>query len=159
VLGDWRSRLNDLLSSDDRDRHLWVRVARRVANAANDALGAPICSPTELDHRRGRAAGRTRARDAAPVLLYVTWDSVGRPEMEALLKLHHIEYRVLPVDRDDVQKSYLQRVARREPPVVFIGADPVGGLDELKALAASGDLERRVFGGEPGAAGSNPPSA
>jgi hypothetical protein len=144
-----RFRLNNLLGSDERERRAWVRVVRRAANAANDLLGAPICSPAELERRRGHAALRRRGREAAPVLLYVTWDSVGRHEMEALLKLHRIPHRVLPVDRDEVQLSFLRRTAQREPPVLFVGADAVGGLDELKALAASGELHRRVFGDEP----------
>ena len=161
MLDTLRFRLNGLLSSDERDRRVWVRLTRRAANAANDALGAPICSSVEMERRRGHAARRESKQEAAPVLLYVTWDSVGRHEMEALLKLHHIPHRVLPVDCDDVQQNYLKRVAKREPPVLFIGADPVGGLDELKALAASGELLRRVFGDAPasGAPDVQPPLA
>ena len=149
MLDELRYRLNDLLGTDQNDRRLWIRLARRAANVANDALGAPICSRPELARRRGHAALGKRAREAMPVLLYVTWDAVGRHEMEALLKLHHIPHRVLPVDRDEVQLNFLQRVAKREPPVVFIGPDPIGGLDELKEMAASGELHRRVFGAEP----------
>jgi len=154
MLDDLRYRLNDLLSSDERDRRPWIRLARRVANVANDALGAPICSRPELERRRGHAATAKRKAEAMPVLLYVTWDSVGRHEIEALLKSHQIPHRILSVDRDEVQLNFLMRVAKREPPVVFIGPDPIGGLDEIKALAESGDLQRRVFGREP-----EPPSA
>jgi hypothetical protein len=50
-------------------------------------------------------------------------------------------------------------VAKREPPVLFIGADPIGGLDELKGLAASGDLGRRVFGETDGGTPAAPESA
>jgi len=146
MLDSLRFCLNELLSSDERDARRWVRLVRRAANAANDALGEPICSAAELARRRGRREVVIHHHEAAPVSLYVTWDSVGRHEMEALLKLHGIPHKVLPVDRDEVQRNFLKRVARREPPVVFIGPDPVGGLEELKDLAASGDLRRRVFG-------------
>jgi glutaredoxin len=66
--------------------------------------------------------------------------------MEAILKRHNIQYRVLSVDEDEVSKSFLANVVKREPPVLFVAGDPIGGLAELEALDASGDLVRRVFG-------------
>src|SRR5262249_26027664 len=35
---------------------------------------------------------------------------------------------------------------KREPPVVFVGGDLIGGIAELRRLDASGELRRRVFG-------------
>lgn len=41
MLDGLRFRLNDLLSTDDHDRHARVRVARRVENVAHDVMDVP----------------------------------------------------------------------------------------------------------------------
>ena len=88
-----------------------------------------------------------RARAPAPVMLYVEWDSPDLDAVVALLTAAGIPYKRLDVDHDEATKTFLENVARRPPPVLFIATDVIGWLDELKALEASGELARRVFGG------------
>ncbi|MEK6607526.1 MAG: glutaredoxin [Myxococcota bacterium] len=154
-----RFRLNDLLASDARDGAFPWRLARRVALAANDLLGEPICSRVELERRRGgsrsgAAAGSpSAAREAGcitpsegtpPVFLYVTWDSADRAPIEQLLAARGIAYRVLDVGRDEAMLSFVRRATGGEPPAVFVGDHAVGGLEALKRADATGELARLV---------------
>jgi len=142
-----RLQLNRFLSSDRQTHPLPIRVAQRVLSAANDLLGEPICSEVELDQRRGQRGTRAEAkREAAPVFVYVTWDSADRAPIEQLLKSRGIAYRVLDVGRDETMLSFIRTKARCEPPVVFVGDQPVGGIDALKAADASGELVRLLAG-------------
>ena len=87
-----------------------------------------------------------KPREPAPVMLYVEWDSPDRDAVEAILTAAGVPFRRLDVDHDEATKTFLEQVAKRPPPVMFIATDVIGWLDELKALEASGELTRRVFG-------------
>ena len=104
------------------------------------ALGSPAPSTVPPP------APAPKPREPAPVMLYVEWDSPDRDAVEALLTAAGVPYKRLDVDRDEATKTFLEQVAKRPPPVMFIATDVIGWLDELKALEASGELTRRVFG-------------
>ncbi len=62
-----------------------------------------------------------------------------------------LEARGVPFEKVDVSGDYEARAAlverangRRTVPVVFIDEEPIGGYTELAALAASGELDRRL---------------
>ena len=150
-----------------RLRSLWpLRLLRRAIRLGFELYEAAVESPLAPAPTRAPSAAApaapTRAaaaREAAPVVLYVEWDSPGKDEMERILKTRGLKYKVLPIDHDEATRSFLENAVKREPPVLFIGGDPIGGLQELKALDASGDLVRRVSGELPPPAPTPPPPA
>ncbi len=117
-----------------------LRSVKQLADRMMNGEPAPVPVATPV------AAGSTRRREPAPVVLYVEWDSPGRDEVVALLTRHQIPFKVLAIDRDEATKAFVKQTARRAPPVLFIAADVVGWCDELRALEASGELHKRVFG-------------
>lgn len=148
MIDSLKKRLADALHSTHGDRVPGVRLGKSVARMANDLLGKPLAS---VEAKRAPAAAPVpapapRKREPAPVMLYVEWDSPARDEVEQLLRENEVPYKVLSVDRDDATKAFLQQTAKSAPPVLFIATDPVGWLDELRDLHASGELKKRVFG-------------
>jgi glutaredoxin 3 len=147
MLDRLRDNLKRLLASRAGDAVPGVAAARRRLVALAVRLGVfaePGAGADAAPRSASAAAAATPA--LAPVQIYATKDSPGRAEMEALLAKQGIPFRTLAVDEDEATLSWLRTSVKRQPPVVFIGGDPVGGLDELAALADSGELERRVFG-------------
>lgn len=113
-----------------------------LSSAANKLLGnQPAPAP-----KTAAAVASRRAREPAPVMVYVEWDSPRRDEVVALLTQRKIPFRLLEIDRDEATRAFVKQTARRGPPVVFIATDVIGWYDELIALDASGELGRRVFG-------------
>jgi glutaredoxin len=146
-----RQRLYDTLTSTRGDGLPGVRLGKSVARLANELLGGPLAPSVGAES--GATAGQPaptatpRRREPAPVMLYVEWDSPRRDEVERILKEGGVAYKVLEIDDDEATKSFIRREAKREPPALFIAAEAVGWVDELEALAASGELKKRVFGG------------
>jgi glutaredoxin len=146
-----RQRLYETLTSTRGDGLPGVRLGKSVARLANELLGGPLAPSVGAEG--GATSGQPaptvtpRRREPAPVMLYVEWDSPRRDEVERILKEVGIAYKVLEIDGDEATKSFVRREAKRGPPALFIAAEAVGWVDELEALAASGELKKRVFGG------------
>lgn len=113
-----------------------------LSSAANKLLG----NETPAAPKPPATVAPRRAREPAPVMVYVEWDSPGRDEVVALLQKRQIPFRLLEIDRDEATRAFVKQTARRGPPVLFIATEVVGWYDELVALDASGELARRVFG-------------
>jgi glutaredoxin len=148
-----RTGVHDALASTRGDTLTPVRVLRQVLGTANDLVGRPFCSQTELDDRRHAvarpvAAAAPAAREAAPVMLYFDGkDHRTKKKMEELLTAKEIPFVVLDVTDDEATRSWATTAAKQiEFPLVFVGGEPVGGLHELTQLDVNGDLKRRVFG-------------
>jgi glutaredoxin 3 len=65
---------------------------------------------------------------------------------EALLARKQIAFRYVDVTGDVAARAALveRTGGRRTVPVIFLDGQPIGGYTELAALAASGELERRL---------------
>jgi glutaredoxin 3 len=64
---------------------------------------------------------------------------------KALLKSRGIQYEEIDVTGDPDARAWLvQATGRRTVPQIFIGDDPIGGFDDLRALDVSGELSRRM---------------
>jgi glutaredoxin 3 len=62
-----------------------------------------------------------------------------------LLGERGIAYREIDVSGDDDKRAWLlQTTKRRTVPQIFIGADAIGGFDDLAAMDKSGELARRM---------------
>lgn len=64
---------------------------------------------------------------------------------KALLKNKGIPFEEIDVSTDrDLRQEVIRRSGRRTVPQIFIGEEPIGGFTELKALAESGELDRKL---------------
>ena len=62
-----------------------------------------------------------------------------------VLNKRGIAYREIDVDGDDEKRAWLVKVTgRRTVPQIFIGDEPIGGFDELRALDRTGELDRKL---------------
>ena len=86
-----------------------------------------------------KAEPKTPDKSDVPVMVYVEWDSPGRADIEKLLKGRGLKYQMLAIDRDEATRSWLEATIKREPPVVFIGGDLIGGLKDLERHFAPKD--------------------
>ena len=105
---------------------------------------------------QAKSEPKTPDKMDVPVMVYVEWDSPGRSEIEKILKGRGLKYQLLAIDRDEATRSWLEATIKREPPVVFIGGDLIGGLEDLKrhfapkvvaaAAIADANLPAQVYG-------------
>lgn len=59
-----------------------------------------------------------------------------------LLDARHVTYEVIRIDLDDTLRDTMIRLSgRRTVPQIFINDEPIGGYDDLAALAKSGKLD------------------
>lgn len=59
-----------------------------------------------------------------------------------LLKARHVSFEEIRVDLDDSKREEMMRLTqRRTVPQIFINDQPIGGYDDLAALAKSGKLD------------------
>ena len=62
-----------------------------------------------------------------------------------LLKDRKIPYEEIDVTGDHDKRTWLvETTGRRTVPQIFIGEEPIGGFDELRALATSGELSKKL---------------
>jgi len=62
-----------------------------------------------------------------------------------LLKERGIAYENIDVTGDAEARAWLvQTTGKRTVPQIFIGDEPIGGFDDLRALDRSGELERKL---------------
>src|SRR5690242_7510163 len=105
-----RTTVHDVLTSERADGWRPVRLLREMLGTANDLVGRPFCSQSELDERRAAlAAGAAPAskREAAPVMLYFDGkDHRTKKKIEELLKGKEIPFQVLDVTDDEATRSW-----------------------------------------------------
>jgi glutaredoxin len=143
--------VHEVLASERGDRYRPVKLLREVLGTANDLVGRPFCSQSELEERRATVerTGATR-REPAPVMLYFDGkDHRTKKKMEELLTAKEIPFKLLDVTDDEATRSWATTAAKQiEFPLLFIAGEPVGGLHELTQLDVNGQLARRVFGAD-----------
>ena len=67
---------------------------------------------------------------------------------KALLRSKGLPYKEIDVTTDDaLEREMIRRSGRRTVPQIFIDGDPVGGYEDLAALDAEGELDRRPASG------------
>lgn len=147
-----RTTVHDVLASERADRFRPVKLLREVLGTANDLVGRPFCTQSELEERRatgGKGSATTR-REPAPVMLYFDGkDHRSKKKIEELLASKEIPFKVLDVTDDEATRSWATTTAKQlEFPLLFIAGEPVGGLHEITQLDVNGQLSRRVFGAD-----------
>ena len=88
---------------------------------------------------------REQAGAAPRVEVYhKTWCPYSRAAL-ALLDREGVAYEDIDVTTDPVrEREMIERSGRTSVPQIFIGGEPVGGFDELKAFHARGGLHALV---------------
>lgn len=80
-----------------------------------------------------------------PVRMYTTQICPYCIRAKALLKDRSIPYEEIDVTSDPDKRAWLvQATGRRTVPQIFIGEEPIGGFDDLRALDLSGELPKKL---------------
>lgn len=80
---------------------------------------------------------------AQPVTLYALSGCPYCHEAEALLEAHHAQVHKILVDDDEAAAvEVVERSGESTVPQVFVGELHIGGLDALRRLEGSGELDR-----------------
>ena len=62
-----------------------------------------------------------------------------------LLKERGVAFEEIDVTRDAEARRWLvEMTGRRTVPQIFIGEEPIGGFEELRALDRSGELRKKI---------------
>jgi glutaredoxin 3 len=78
---------------------------------------------------------------AVKVIVYTKADCPYCRLAKELLTARHIAFEEVRIDLDETKlDEMLQRSNRRTTPQIFINDQPIGGYDDLAALAKSGKL-------------------
>jgi glutaredoxin len=155
-----RTLLHKAITTPALDSLAPVRASKKMAKGLNELLGAPICSPEELEKRRVEEKARierilnpkgTVTREPAPVVVYFEKDRNARElvRLNEVLGARNITPKLLDVSGDEATISFVMLEAkceRDELPVVFVAGVAVGGYRELVAYDTSGQLVKAVFG-------------
>ncbi len=148
-----RAKTFALLSSDVGDRLLPVRVARKAALYVNDLAGRPLADEAELERRAAFEARRSSGQVAVeregnvlvPVVLFHKGDQRELVSMRKLLDEARIRYDVRDLEGDEPSLEAIARESGGRPlPVLFVAGTAVGGVDAVRRLLASGELERML---------------
>ena len=79
------------------------------------------------------------------VRLYTTLICPYCVRAKLLLKGRGITFEEIDVSGDPEKRSWLvETTGRRTVPQIFIGDEPIGGFDELRALDRSGELDKKL---------------
>jgi hypothetical protein len=161
MLDQLRHKAYGVLASSRGDRIPPVKWARSALRYANDVVGRPLAPREELEERRAfeerrateRAAesgqnGVRTAREPAPVVVFHT---DKQPRELARLEEHltgaGVTYKVRDISDDEAAIAATRRDSGGHGfPVAFVAGDPIGGPQEVAALARSGKLTELVFG-------------
>jgi glutaredoxin 3 len=85
----------------------------------------------------------------AEVKVYTTTICPYCVRAKMLLSKRGIAYEEINVSNDTAQRDWLVKATgRKTVPQIFIAGESIGGSDELAAMDRSGELAKRVFGGE-----------
>jgi len=78
---------------------------------------------------------------SAEVTIYTTRVCGYCVAAKRLLTSRKVAYTEVDVSNDNAKREWLvEATGRRTVPQIFIGAEPIGGYDELAALDRSGEL-------------------
>ncbi len=81
----------------------------------------------------------------APVTIYTTHYCPFCNRAKQLLQGKGIAFREVDVTDDDKKRAEIeQKTGWMTVPMVFIGEEFIGGANELEALSASGELDRKI---------------
>ncbi|MBX3198599.1 MAG: glutaredoxin 3 [Labilithrix sp.] len=79
------------------------------------------------------------------VRLYTTLICPYCVRAKLLLKGRGIAFEEIDVSGDPEKRDWLvETTGRRTVPQIFIGDEPIGGFDELRALDLSGELDKKL---------------
>jgi glutaredoxin 3 len=80
-----------------------------------------------------------------PVRMYSTLICPYCIRAKSLLKQRGVEFENIDVTGNPEMRAWLVKATgRRTVPQIFIGDEPIGGFDELRALDISGELSRKL---------------
>ena len=80
-----------------------------------------------------------------PVRVYSTMVCPYCVRAKMLLKEKNIPFEEIDVTGDHAKRQWLvQATGRRTVPQIFIGEEPIGGFDDLRALDLSGELSKKL---------------
>ena len=81
----------------------------------------------------------------ADVTMYTTRVCPYCHAAKRLLEKRKIRFHEIDVSEDPAKRAWLvQATGRRTVPQIFIGAEPIGGYDDLAALDAAGELAPKL---------------
>lgn len=82
-----------------------------------------------------------------PVRMYTTQICPYCVRAKALLSGKGVPFEEIDVSRDPETREWLvSATGRRTVPQIFIGDEPVGGFDDLRALDLAGELDKKLAG-------------
>lgn len=80
-----------------------------------------------------------------PVTIYTTTYCPHCTRAKSLLKDKKIAFKEIDITSDDALRSKMEKkTGWMTVPIIFIGEEFIGGADELYALDAKGELEKKV---------------
>jgi glutaredoxin 3 len=95
------------------------------------------------DVTRGTEKGVQQTPIMAKVIIYTTGYCPYCSGAKALLRAKRIDFEEIDVTGDPSRRSEMERLSRRRTvPQIFIDGKPVGGFDDVRALDATGELDR-----------------
>lgn len=78
----------------------------------------------------------------ANVVIYTKLQCPYCVNAKALLDSKGVTYREIRIDLDEAERETMMRLSgRRTVPQIFINDQPIGGYDDLAALAKAGKLD------------------
>lgn len=78
----------------------------------------------------------------AKVVMYTKEDCPYCDMAKTLLKARHVNFEEIRVDLDESKREEMMQLSqRRTVPQIFINDQPIGGYDDLAALAKAGKLD------------------
>lgn len=81
----------------------------------------------------------------APVRVYSTKICPYCDRAKALLGQRGVAFEEIDVTNDPDKRTWLvEATGRRTVPQIFIGDEPIGGFDDLRALDVSGELQKKL---------------
>jgi glutaredoxin 3 len=81
----------------------------------------------------------------AEVTMYTTRVCPYCVAAKQLLAARKVPFKEIDVSSDNAKRAWLvEATGRRTVPQIFIGAEPIGGYDDLAALDRSGQLAEKL---------------
>ncbi len=94
------------------------------------------------------AASAAAGREAAPVMLYLDWNS--RHDLKRITEVlisAGIKWQELDVTEDESTRAWVKANGGVEDlPVLFVAGEAIGGYQEVAQADVTGELKRKVFG-------------
>lgn len=129
------------------DRRAFAR-GYRAEGTTPPATPASLPVRPERSATEGSAESKGQSSQAAPVLVYFM-DKQKRdvPKLTDILDTNGVPYKLASLEEDPAAQAAVRRDSKGfRLPLVFIAGDCVGGREQLLNLAATGQLEKLVFG-------------